>query len=89
MPDKKRIDSEEKIRMVKYHLSGGIGVNEAARRLGVHGQTFNNWMRLCRMRGLEGLCPAKGNRKYTPELKCQAVTEYLSGVGSLRERGQR
>lgn len=63
MSYKKIVILEEKIRMVKCHLSGEIGINEAGRRLGVHGQTFNNWVRLYRMRGLEGLRPASGNRK--------------------------
>lgn len=81
----KKISSEEKIEVVERYLSGRVSINAAAELIGVHWQTVDEWVRLYRMRGIDGLIPTEKNRKYPPEVKCEAVRAYLDGMGSLRD----
>ena len=85
MPRKGRLPAEEKIRLVEQYLAGEIGTGEIKQKYNINGQLFYDWVRIYKVRGTEGLCRTDGYRKYNPELKQQAVTEYLSGTASLRE----
>ena len=85
MSKRKRIKAEDKIRIAKACTSGTIGLNAAADQLGVHQSVVDDWVRLYQTEGIESLLPRKENRRYDPMLKEMAVTDYLSGKGSLRE----
>ena len=81
----KRIESEEKIRIVKAYTSGQISMNAAAEQLGVHQSVVDDWVRLCQTEGTTAFLSREGNRRYDPAIKEMAVKDYLSGRGSLRE----
>ena len=84
MPRKVRLLAEEKIRLVEAYLAGEIGVSKFQQRYGIKDQTLYDWTRLYKLRGVAGLSGTEHNRKYSPEIKRQAVEEYLSGAASLR-----
>ena len=83
MPQKQKISIEEKVKIVRAYLAGEIGVTEAARRSGVNWSSFSRWVSNYEADGADAFLPHK-NRSYSPELKRQAVEDYLLGVGSLR-----
>jgi len=85
MPRREKLSPEEKVKLVRRCISGEIGVCEAAREVGVDHKTISRWVLRYESEGAEGFLPQEQNRVYRPELKLQAVLEYLSGKGSLQE----
>ena len=84
MSTRRRIKTEDKIRIAKACTKGTIGLNTAAEQPGVHPSVVYDWVRLYQTEGIESLFPRKENRRYDPALKEAAVKDYLSGRGSLR-----
>lgn len=85
MPKHGRIAPEEKVKMVEAYLLGEMSASRIGFICNVHKRTVEDWARLYKVRGPAGLYGTEGNRKYTPELKRQAVEAYLMGSGSLRD----
>ena len=85
MSKRRKIKTEEKIRIVKAYTSGKISMNAAAEQLGVHQSVVDDWVRLYQTEGSTAFLPREGNRRYDPVVKEMAVKDYLSGRGSLRE----
>ena len=85
MSKRKRIKSEEKIRIAKACINGSVSLNAAAEQLGVHQSVVDDWVRLYQTEGIAAFLPREGNRRYDPILKEAAVKDYISGRGSLRE----
>lgn len=85
MPHKGRLPAEGKVRLVEAYLNGDLRTTTVREKYGIDGRTLREWVRLYKVRGATGLNSATHNRKYEPELKRQAVEEYLSGLASLRE----
>ena len=81
MARKQRIDVETKVKIIQEYLSGSISQNEAARRVGVARDSIEQWARNYEADGVDAFLLRK-NRVYSPELKKQAVEDYLSGSGS-------
>jgi len=84
MPHAQKISIEEKVQIVQAYLSGKIGISEAARRGGVARSKVQEWTRNYQAEGASAFLPHK-NRVYSPELKTQAVRDYLSGSGSMSD----
>ena len=84
MPQKQRLSLEEKVEIIQSYLEGAISKSEAARRGGVARDTIEQWMRNYESDGAEAFLLHK-NRVYSPELKRQAVEDYLFGRGSQSE----
>ena len=84
MSKRRKIKTEEKVRIAKACVQGRIGAREAAEQLGVHPSVVDDWVRLYQTEGVESFLPRKGNRRYDPALKEAAVKDYLSGRDSLR-----
>lgn len=82
MSRKQKVSVEAKIKIIQDYLDGQIGICEAARRAGVDHTTMGQWVRSYEAAGVEAFLQHK-NRVYSPELKQQAVEDYLSGIGSL------
>lgn len=82
MSKKCKIEIKEKIRITREYVAGNISREEAARRAGVVSDVITDWARIYRREGALSLLPAEKNRVYKPELKKQAVLEYLSGGSS-------
>ena len=85
MSKRRKIKTEEKIRIVKAYTSGKISMYAAAEQLGVHQSVVDDWVRLYQTEGSTAFLPREGNRRYDPVVKEMAVKDYLSGRGSLRE----
>ena len=79
MSRKSKIAIEEKTRIAREYTAGNISRKEAARRAGVDPDVITGWARIYRREGALSLKPEEKNRVYDPELKKQAVLEYLSG----------
>lgn len=84
MPQKQKLSLEEKVRIIRDYLKGTISISEAARRGGVVRDTIAQWVRNYEADG-EAAFLSPRNRVYDPELKRQAVEDYLSGIGSQSE----
>lgn len=79
MSRKSKIAIAEKARITQEYTTGKISREEAARRAGVVPDVITDWARIYRREGALSLLPEEKNRVYSPELKKQAVLEYLSG----------
>lgn len=76
---------EEKVRIVRKILKWEISISAASREIGVGRETIRRWMARYEAEGAAGFLPREQNRVYPPELKRQAVEDYLAGSGSLLE----
>ena len=85
MPRKEKLSFESKVELVRRCISGDIGIAEAGCEVGVDERTILRWVSRYETEGANGFLPYERNRVYSPELKLQAVLEYLSGQGSQRE----
>ncbi len=85
MPQKEKLNAEEKVKIVRMYQRGEISLLQAAQYAGVGKTTINRWITRYKAEGAAGFLPYHRNRVYAPELKVKAVQEYLSGLGSLSE----
>lgn len=85
MSRKSKINPIQKIAIVERVLTGKIGVNEAARRLGVDHSTIRKWKTIYFSLGPESFADQLKNKFYSKKLKLQAVRDYLNGEGSQLE----
>ena len=79
MSRKSKISIAKKTRITQEYTAGNISREEASRRAGVVPDVITDWARIYRREGALSLMPEEKNRVYSPELKKQAVLEYLSG----------
>lgn len=75
----------EKLEIVLLYLEEGKSLSWLARHHGVSKDTLSNWVRKYKEAGVEGLEESRHWTKYSKELKEQAVSDYLNGLGSLKE----
>lgn len=68
MPRKMKIEAGEIAELVRQHLAGEIGVNEAGRQAGVDKKTMRRWIARYESEGIDGLLPQRKNRVYSLEL---------------------
>lgn len=80
-----KISNDVKLITVQSILNNVVTLKEAARSLGVAYQSIQRWISIYKGFGAEGFSIKSGNNRYTPELKQQAVTEYLHGSSSLMD----
>ena len=85
MSRKSKIDAEEKIKIVEQYSNGEVSQKNAAKICGVNKRSVQDWIRIYKTEGPEGLMASKTNKHYPKELKLQAVHAYLSGEGSMDE----
>jgi len=81
---KHKQSAEEEVKIVQEYLGGKISMREAAKHSRVDNETVRDWVRAYEADGVDAFLPHK-NRAYSPELKQQAVTEYLTGGQSLND----
>ena len=84
MPQKQKLSAEEKAKVIENYINNRISLSEAARRGGVARDTISQWARNYEADGMAAFMTCR-NRVYSPELKRQAVEDYLSGMGSQAE----
>lgn len=85
MPRSEKLSAGEKVELVRQCLRGESSISEAGRLACADRETVRQWIIRYEAEGAAGFLPNKGNRKYSPEEKLQAVEEYLSGKGSQVE----
>ena len=84
MPQKQKLSAEEKAKVIEDYINNRISLSEAARRGGVARDTISQWARNYEADGMTAFMTCR-NRVDSPELKRQAVEDYLSGKGSQAE----
>ena len=85
MPYKQKLRPEEKVKIVRRYLAGEVSMSGAAAEVSVAGKTIQQWAMQYELEGPGAFLPSRRNRIYSPELRLQAVQDYLSGKGSLIE----
>ena len=85
MSERKKQKPEEKVKIVKRYLAGEVSMSEAATEAGVDWKTLQRWGMQYEAEGAAAFLPNRRNHAHRPELKLQAVQEYLSGKGSQAE----
>lgn len=85
MPNKQKLGTEEKVRLVRRCLAGEVSIRGTAQEVGVGATSVRRWIIAYESEGAEAFLPHSQNRVYKPELKEKAVQEYLSGQGSLAD----
>ena len=74
---------EEKLKVVQLYLNEGKSVSWLSKNYGVDDTTLKNWLRKYKQDGVDGLKESRVWKKYSQELKEQAVLGYLNGLGGL------
>ena len=74
----------EKLEIVLLHLEEGKSLSWLTRNQGISKDTLSNWVRKYKEAGVDGLEESRQWKKYSKELKEQAVSDYLNGLGSLK-----
>ena len=85
MPHKQKLRAEEKVKIVRRYLAGEVSMSGAAAEVGVDRKTIQQWAMQYEAEGPGAFLPSRRDHIYSPELKLQAVQDYLSGKGSLAE----
>ncbi len=83
MPHRVKVTSEEKVKVVQEYLLEGKSFCQLAMELGVNWTTIREWVSRYNVEGPTAFLQTEKNRVYSSELKLQAITDYLSGQGSL------
>ncbi len=78
---KTKVSIEDKIYAVNLYLDGKESQNRIAAMFGVSFSSVQQWIRNYESMGADAFM-LQGNKKYSKELKQQAVLDYLSGKGS-------
>ncbi len=76
-----KFSPEEKLKAVNRYLSGEGSQEHIARLYGIDRSSFQAWIRNYKAMGADVFIRF-GNKKYSRDLKLNAVQEYLSGQGS-------
>ena len=85
MSQKSKLSLEEKVKIIRQYMNGKVSLNSAAAEAGVSHETLRQWVMQYKAEGAAAFLPSRKNHMYSPELKLQAVQDYLAGEGSLRE----
>lgn len=78
---KRNISAEDKIYAVNLYLDGQQSQRQIAKLFEVKPSSVGQWIRNYESMGTDAFT-LKGNKKYSKELKQQAVLDYLAGHGS-------
>lgn len=74
---------EEKLAAVQLYLKQEKSMSSLTKEYEVSHSTIRNWIRKYKQEGIDGLKESRTWKKYSKELKEQAVLDYLKGLGSL------
>ena len=77
-----KISAEDKIYYCEQYLEGKLSLGQIARILQVNKISVKKWIMKYESMGTEAFVKS-GNKRYSKELKEQAVNDYLAGKGSL------
>ena len=82
---KGKLTDEERIAAVQDVLNGNGGCKQIAPKYGMNHETLRQYVRIAKTEGIDAVKVQKSNRRYSVEIKLQAVKEYLSLKSSLNE----
>lgn len=82
---KPKISSEIKIKYVEMVLDGKLSITSAAKEIGIHKKSLQEWIAMYKAEGRTGLIHTGSNKHYSGETKTAAVHDYLDGNGSYLE----
>ncbi|GED35071.1 MULTISPECIES: helix-turn-helix domain-containing protein [Brevibacillus] len=85
MAKKNEYSGAEKLAILEELKTGGGTLVEVAHKYNLHKKTLRAWRHQYELYGMEGLEIRIKNNRYSPELKLQAVQDYLSGKYSQYE----
>lgn len=85
MPQKSRFSPEEKEAIVKAYVEGKKSSANIQQENEIAKNTLRRWVIQYENDGIVGLTPKAKNKHYPPEIKRQAVQEYLSGKASYMD----
>lgn len=85
MPQKIKLPSEDKVRIISLYLAGKFGYTEAAEVAGVSAATFGRWVHQLQSDGPTVFIPKEHYSRFSPEIRKVATEEYLSGCGSQQD----
>ncbi|MBU3107475.1 helix-turn-helix domain-containing protein [Clostridium gasigenes] len=85
MGRKSKTSPEIKIQVVEEYLTGKNSLAQIAYRLEVNPCTVDAWVRKYKILGPQWLIIESRNTYYPPEIKMQAIADFLNAKGSLRE----
>ena len=85
MSEREKQKPEEKVKIVIKYIAGEVSMSEAAAEAGVDWKALQRWVTQYEAEGAAAFLPGRREHIYSPELKLQAVQEYLSGKGSQAE----
>ena len=81
---KRKVSVEDKLYAVNLYLDGKASQRRIAAMFDVGLSSVQQWIRNYESMGAD-VFTLKGNKKYSKELKQQAVSDYLAGRGSLND----
>ena len=85
MLQKPKLNLEEKVKIIRKYMNGEMSLSSASAEAGVYKETLRQWVMQYKAEGAVVFLPGRKNHTYSPELKLQAVQEYMEGQGSLME----
>lgn len=85
MAHRTKATPEEKVMLIRKYLAGEMSAVDIFQTVGISDQSFRDWIRVYKQEGSSGLINDGNNRKYSRELKTNAVEAYLAGEGSQSE----
>jgi len=85
MVKKQKILYEVKVKAVEDYLSGKISIQEIVNQLQISRFSMEEWIRKYKALGANELKSDIKNKYYSPDIKLQAVTDYINKKGSLYE----
>lgn len=85
MSKRSKYSAEEKYEILKAYEDGIGSLSEIASMYKINCSTIKDWRRTYKNYGRDGLRESKTWKKYSKELKDQAVSDFLSGEYSLKE----
>lgn len=81
MCKKHSLSVDKKIKYVQEYLNGKNSIKNIAATIGISAESFRQCIRNYTSMGVDAFT-MKGNKRYSKELKLEAVKDYLSGLGS-------
>ena len=73
------------IKIARENAHKGKSAKRLASQYNIHHAIIEEWIIQYKQNGTSAFLPEKHNRRYSDETKIQAITDYLTGKGSLRE----
>ena len=85
MDRRSKFTPEEKLEIAKRCFHGELSRADAVKKYGISKTLLRSWIVCYREQGAAGFARTGKKKVYSPELKLQAVLDYLDGKGSYME----